>query len=346
MKQYLDIPFLLVSQYIPSVRLEEALTKRTESVFNSSVAKGRQRLFEAGRLLATDSFANNSGRLPAIWDAVPRREENDNVRLEAKIAQVFEVDFVDRSKDPDTVFGEMYGLNSRCGCFKVEGKMAQSNTVAYLNKLEKFLGELFKDCQIAMKGELDVNTYPFHSVDAVKNYLSGQQAVNGFGCLELIFGLVVGYYNIVSMGLPRLDRIYQHIRTLALKDGEKVWDEQCAEAVDLAFFSETYDLISHHMQLNVDTISWVLKVTNNLKVIEKFDDENEEAEKVQIDETFVLPARAAEEDPPQDEGAAVIPVLCTFSIGARTEGPGALPGSDDPEGAVAGCEAEGGAEAG
>eukprot|EP01022_Parablepharisma_sp_SALTPOND_P026611 TRINITY_DN64484_c0_g1_i1.p2 TRINITY_DN64484_c0_g1~~TRINITY_DN64484_c0_g1_i1.p2 ORF type:complete len:335 (-),score=60.56 TRINITY_DN64484_c0_g1_i1:1927-2931(-) len=148
-----------------------------------------------------------------------------------------------------------------------------------------------------MKGDIDVNSYAFHSISLIKSLLSEKVTMTGLCCLEIILGIIVGYYNIIGMGIGRIQGMLNRAKMLAIAENKKEWEEQIDATIEMEYFKEAYELINHHTQLNIEAISWVLKVSNNLKVIEVFDSENEEeeAEKVEIDETYVLPAKEIDE---------------------------------------------------
>jgi hypothetical protein len=286
-------------QYVPSIRLVQITAERAKLLLGTCHIKGRERLFDIGRIIATDTFLNFSDRLPAIWEEKPKTDI-ETLLVGYDPEKVPMVELLDDKDNPNIELLDMYAVTTRASCFKKYNKVSKMNEVTYLNKLEKFLEAIFMDLKVLAEGNIDLKSYSFESVAVIRNYLNATLVydITSLGCLEIIFGLVTGYFNIVAMGLKRLERMHYKVQSLPLKENKAVWLERLAETIDMRSLKETHDLIAYQLQLNVDAVTWVLKMTNNMKAIDVFDDEDEEEEKMQleIDETYDLEAKQRRED--------------------------------------------------
>ncbi len=246
------------------------MKKPLDQLFTTSHTKGRERLFELGRILATDTFINFSTRFPAIFgidkSASPAGASKavfENLLFELLAPAATTHSFIIYSKDdsPQYEVGNLYAISSKCNCFRSESAATQAATVNYLNRLEKFVGQVFADCKAVMKGDTELSSYPFACLDPIMTTLDKKQAsLSGLCCLEIVLGIVVGYYNIIGMGTDRVERMFQKAKMIAIAENRPQWDQEVTATINMEFFKEAYELINHHMQLNVDAVGWVLKV--------------------------------------------------------------------------------------
>lgn len=276
----MEYQYVELVQYIPSVTFAEISKHKIDYVFATAYSKGRERLFDIGRLLALDTLVNYGERFPLIWEST-KAKMMDNI--------IFELE---ESNSDEADINGMYAINSKVNCLKEISADTQAQTVNYLSKLEHFIDEVFTDCKNAMKnnGEIDLNSYKFQSISPLKAALQLRVNTTGLMCLEIIFGIIIGYYNIVGMGVDRIERMLNRAKLQAVAENKISWNEQISKSVDIDYFREAFDLINHHLQLNIEAIGWVMKVSNNYKVIEVFDMENEEIEQVKmsIDESYLI----------------------------------------------------------
>ena len=240
-----------------------------QEVFDMKQLAGRGRLLDIGRVLATDTFINFHRRFPLLWE-IPKARGLENL--------VFQV-----LKDE---LGGLYVVGSYCNCFKYEA----DSMIQYLNKLEKFLNDLFIDCKTIMQGDIDIKTYTFLSLKNIRGFMSKKIELDEMQCLEIVYGIVVGYYNIVKMGMERVRRMFNRARNLAVLENRKNWKKQAEDNIDLLYLKEAYELINHYLHLNPQVLEWVLKASYSFKVITSFDSENEEEDKnyIAIDKGFIL----------------------------------------------------------
>ena len=246
-------------------------------------------MFDIGRILALDTFLNFSGRLPLLWD-IPKSKGLENILFE----------LLQNSAMTDCI-GNIWIINTITGSFKTEAD-PQAAMLEYLNQLEKFLNKLFTDSRIMMKGEVNLDTYKFSSIEPVKEFLNDYIDMNGLTCLEIIFGIITGYYNIVGMGEVKIKRMLNKAKKLSILENSNKWKAQIEANVSEVFLKESYELINHSLQLNLDYVVWVFKVSNSLGVIDEYDSENEEDDKnyIEINPDFIMDAKK-ESDIDEDE---------------------------------------------
>ena len=199
------------------------------------------------------------------------------------------------STQEEVTIGNLFIMNSRCSCFQNQ-TTPQSMMIEYLNRMEQFICDVFKDCKVAMEGTSDINNYTFESMKQIKDFLAANCKIEGMICLEIVFGIILGYYNITGMGMERIKKMFRRVKSFAILDSKEEWEKQIEESINMTYIQERYDLINHHMQLHLDEIGWVMKITNNFKVIFEFDNENEEEEKIylDIDDDFILTSKDIE----------------------------------------------------
>eukprot|EP00826_Nyctotherus_ovalis_P011879 TRINITY_DN13096_c0_g2_i3.p1 TRINITY_DN13096_c0_g2~~TRINITY_DN13096_c0_g2_i3.p1 ORF type:complete len:269 (+),score=43.20 TRINITY_DN13096_c0_g2_i3:579-1385(+) len=250
--KYLETQFVLLVQYIPSLNFSELGTETYEALFDISKASGRERMIDIGRILATDSFFNFPLRFPLLW-SISKTKALDNAILE----------LTPNSQEP---VGNLFLLNTRCHSFAA-AHVPHAMMVGYLNAMEQFITRVFRDCRAAMRGSVDVSAYEFESLKGVKDFLMRQCRIEGVTCLEIVFGIIIGYYNIVNMGTERVERVLNWVKGLAIVENKEEWNRQMIDSINMKYLREAYDLIDHHLRLYLDEISWVLKITNNFKVI-------------------------------------------------------------------------------
>lgn len=273
----------MLTEYIPSIDFEEIPKEDTESIFDIMQLEGRERLIDVGRTMATDTFINFHRRFPLLWD-IPRRRGLENVLF----------------RQADGEVREVFVVNSCCNCFRLEIDQ-HAAMLEYLGRMEKFLNCLFVDCKAVMKGETDINGYAFNSLKTVKEFLHKKIEIKGILCLEIMFGIIVGYYNILQMGMERVRKMLNRAKKLAILENRQNWEKQIEESVSLVYLKEAYELINHYLQLNVEELAWVLKLSKNFKAVDEFDSENEEEDDnyIDIDKKFILKSHESYEHEPE-----------------------------------------------
>ncbi len=290
---------MLLTQYVPSIKLVQVAGERAKLLLGTSNSKGRERLLDLGRIIATDTFLNFSGRFPTLWDS-SHKALTDSLLISYNPERVPIPTLLDDKDNPNLELLDLMTINTRCNCFKTDNQVSKLNTVAYLSRLEKFLDGIFADIRQLMEQKVEINACVFDSIAVIKNYLSVPLAydLTPLGYLEIVFGVVVGYFNIISMGMERMGRLCKNVRGIGLKEVRAEWVRSFDESIELEFFKEVHDLIAYHFQRNLDTVSWALKMVNNTKTIDVFDTENEEGEgmKLEIDETYDLEAKHRREE--------------------------------------------------
>jgi len=271
--KYLETQFVLLIQYLPSLCFSELNPKTYETLFDISQASGRERMIDIGRTLAIDSFLNFPLRFPLLWKT-SKTKGLENILFELK----------DNSQE---IIGNLFLLNTHCYCF-TNGNAPHAMRVDYLNTVEQFICDVFKDCKMVMQGKTDITTYEFESLKKIKDFLINHCKIEGVICLEIVFGIIIGFYNIVNMGKERIEKTLNQTKQLAILENKEEWEKQRAESISMTYIYEAYDLIDHHLRLHLDEILWVLKISNNYKVILKFAPDKEEEVLLEIDDDFIL----------------------------------------------------------
>jgi len=242
----LETRYILAIQYIRSLTFNDIPPTMRKSLFATSHSKGRERLFDLGRLFATDTFLNSSSRF-----SFPLKERELNNVLFELLAY----------KPKEEPIGMLYCLNTRC------------HMNHEVESIGKFIDKVAEDCRVVMEGKVDISLYECHSVINFKKLLQKKADINAVCLLEIVFGILLGYYNIVLMGFTRLERIFHKVKKMGIKENVKDWEEH---VIDMNYFKKAYEVINHHIEQNSDVLEWVLKTKRNYKVIHTFDNDNEE----------------------------------------------------------------------
>ena len=276
-----------MQQYIPSLNFNEIPPELSTVLFNIAYSCGRNRLFDLGRIFATDSFLNFRFRFPFPWEP-SKPTDLDNTLFELS-------SLIERRPYKEDGLGQIYALNTVCNCFTAES-VPQPVIADYLNRLEKFLEKLFADCRELMGESADVNKFEFNSIAEIRTMLSRRGPVDGMSALEIIFGLVIGYYNIMEMGMERIQNIFNKARSMAFVGNNEDWKDQIDRSINLVYLQSSYNMLSEFLQTNSDVPTWVIKVSQGYKLIEEFDYDNELADPIplDIDEDFLLKSQIEE----------------------------------------------------
>ena len=286
-RQALDMPFLLVYEYIPCLHLTRMTQTDAKLCLDTALKDGRERLIDIGRIVAADIFVNNSERLPLLWEKeVPN---TDNL--------LFEVD----TRGEETVHGQPGGTHIKraiaaiqtINCFNSDTKVGQMNKITYLNRIEQFLESIFTDLKHLMKPEADILTYSFSTMSTFRTFFMDftEYDIGPMGCLEILLGIIIGFYNIVGMDIGTLTRIRTYVSQQLLKDWKDVWVKGMNN-INISFLTETYELIKHHMTLNLECVEWALRVSFHKGVVDVFDDnhESQPIAHLEIDDSYDLDA--------------------------------------------------------
>jgi len=280
-EEYLNARYIMIMQFIPSITFDKIDVRLSDIVFDISYTNGRERLFDIGRIYAVDSFLNFRERLPFPWNNTQYKELY-NILFESSIHRSY----------TEKYLGRVFIINTSCDCFTNEPS-SQTLIASYINQLEGWLKSVIADCNQIMKGEIDINRYKFESIKELKEVAKEKGGINGICALEITFGIIIGYYNIKQMGISILQRIFNKAKTIGIEGNKEDWKEQIDKTINMVYFKSVYEMLDNLISENIDTVSWVLQVTERYKVIEEFDDDNEEYEILflDIDESYMMRAK-------------------------------------------------------
>jgi hypothetical protein len=282
----LSCPFLLLYEYIPSLQLADLGPKRAHLCFEGVTKIDRERLLDIGRIISADIFLNNGDRFPMIWE---NSGNSNNILFQIKLDNVFEEEEMFDQDNLDIEFLHACSIDTRVVCIKSDTPQAKQNLHNHLTRLGKFLEKIFNDLRQIMKGDIEIETFEFISIKKLTKFISDYtlHSISPMSSLEIIFGITIGFSNIVNMGMDRVSYMLNYLKSRPLKDVQHIWSDRAAQ-ISLDFLGEVHSLISHHLTLNIECVKWAEKMSLGRGFVQEFSDEFEEhpLELMEIDDTY------------------------------------------------------------
>lgn len=239
---------------------------RTHKYLSPMQSQGRDRLFDLGRIIATDVFLNNTNRFPTLYDS---RKDMSHIMCEISYSLI--------QSDYKAISVEKYesivAINNKTLCFKAMENERNPELVSYLNSVKQFLEIIFMDAKKLSDEHISFEDFNYPSLSKIKDYLFKHLkfSLTGLSALEVLIGIITGFYNIYSLGKTRLERVFNYFTYLIDKHMMHKWLSEF-EKIDLKFLIEIQSLISYHVKQNLSTILWIGKISYSHFMIDNWDD--------------------------------------------------------------------------
>jgi hypothetical protein len=164
------------------------------------------RFIALGKLIAADIFVNNNDRFPALH--VRDSEHLGNPRnLIFQIVLDDKCTNEDQYREPEynelNFEGSCVAIDNKCFAIQIQDKTKKDIIIPYLNDVRDFLQSIFRDLKKLEHGDAPITEFDYPSLTKLRHFLFEQTnyTIQGRECLKVLEGLVIGFYNLVNVGL-------------------------------------------------------------------------------------------------------------------------------------------------
>ncbi|CAG9331972.1 unnamed protein product [Blepharisma stoltei] len=254
----LDRPFLIVSEYYPTLSLLMLGPKRSALCFGYDKIKGYSRLRDLGVILALDLFLNNSDRIPLIWN----NQGNPNTLCIEVIPTGLYGENLGDPEYVDIKLGTIFSVDSYCNCLRKDSVLAETLYNQHMERLERYIFSILRDLDEVLEGR-NIGQVHFPSMEKAKEYFQSYAniALDGTQLFQIIKGIVAGLKDIADLEEGDLLEVYESARQLPMEDKMNVWASGM-QHIDMQFLSDVKKIIVNAISASIENVNWVIRNYN------------------------------------------------------------------------------------
>jgi len=253
-------PFLLLTEYIPSLVLYEFGANRALNLFQDSYHKSREIFIHMGRIMCFDIFINNPNRAPFLWPE-PGNPNNLLFQVSMDLLPV-NSDF----KNPnflDVNIETPFAADSKPNCLDPSDKVGLKNLGEYLNKVAEMLKELFYEMKNVVLFGRNTESYVFKCLQKFYDFFSN---TSNYSCsnenmIHFAMGFIIMLCDISQIKVINLQELIEFSKRQAISID---WGDEYisnAKLINVDYFKYLLEYFKQIAEENDDVIRWVKDVT-------------------------------------------------------------------------------------
>jgi len=253
-------PFLLISEYIPSLILFEFGSNRANSLFSDSYHRSREVFIQTGRMMCMDIFLNNSNRMPFLWPE-PGNPNNILFHVSMDLLPV-NSDF----KNPNLInvnIDNIYAVDTKPNCLDPQDKIGLKNLGDYLNKVAEMLKELFYEMKNVVIFGRNKEGFVFKSLQKFYDFFNNtaDYTPSNENLVHFVMGFIIMLSDLTQIKIIDLQEIIEFIKRKAI--GLDWGDEYKSNSklINIDYFKYILEYFKQLSEENDEIIKWVKDVT-------------------------------------------------------------------------------------
>ena len=174
--------------------------ERTNKCFDLSLPEASERLFNLGKIIATDMCVNNPDRVPALWEG--HQGNPTNLIFEVLIDEKLNEEQYHDPNYTELNFADTIAIDNKCFAIAQTDLIKIESLKMYLQQLETFVTDIFSDLKVIMNGQAPITEYGYPSIIKSLDFIRMQTNfdMKGRPGLKILEGIVIALFNIATVG--------------------------------------------------------------------------------------------------------------------------------------------------